>query len=262
MLAYGAGSTAGAAATPAKIGDERSEATEGTRASAQTNGGFSGEGSTSHATSGPMHAHGTNANDPNSIAAAGPARRVAGACSAAAACMPDERAVWITQRLQVRNTQNMIDVDVAAGSELPDGRGGGGGGGESAAADAVSGHNVNSRNTPAAAAVAMQEFAAADAVSGHHIKSQKGPGATVLTLGRGGRSTLDATVHSAASRKWQSKRNAAQTRGPRANAAEPNRAKRKTRVRAFDVRIEEYKEERRHVSAPPPPHTPYKNLQP
>ncbi|CAM9468122.1 unnamed protein product [Ectocarpus sp. 4 AP-2014] len=221
----GAGPTAGAAATPANIGDERSDATEGTCVSAQTKGGYSGEGKASDAcTIGPMHAHGTNPNDNNSIATAGPARRVAGACSAAAACTPDERAVWITQRLQVRNTQNMLDVDVAACGELSDrGGGGGGGGGGSAAAGAVSGHPIKSRNGPGSTA------------------------STAATQGRSGRSTLDATVHSATSRKWHSKRNAAQTRGPRANAAGPNRAKRKTRVRAFDVRIEEYKEERRHA---------------
>ncbi|CAN0003257.1 unnamed protein product [Ectocarpus fasciculatus] len=245
----GAGLTAGAEGTSAKIGDERSEATEGTRVSAQTNGGFSGEGSSSHAcNSGPMHANGTNSNDSNSIPAAGSARRVAGACSAAAACTPDERAVWIIQRLQVRNTQNMLDIDVAACSELINGGGGGGGGGgEPVATDAFSGHPIKSRNTPAAATAEMQEFAAAEAVSGRSIKSQNVPGATAATQGRGGRSTLDATVHSATSRKWHSKRDAAKTRGPRTNAAGPNRAKRKTRVRAFDVRIEEYKEERRHA---------------
>ncbi|CAN0358803.1 unnamed protein product [Ectocarpus sp. 12 AP-2014] len=218
----GAGPTAGVAALTAKIGDERSEGTEGTCVSAQTRGGCSGEGSPSDACkSGPVHAHGTSSNDNKSIATAGPARGVAGACSAAAACTPDERAVWITQRLQVRNTQNMLDIDVAACGELSDGGGGGcGGGGGSAAAGAVSGHPIKSRN---------------------------GPGATAAMKGCSGRRTLDATVQSVTSRKWQSKRDVAQTRGPRANAAGPNRAKRKTRVRAFDVRIEEYKEERRHA---------------
>lgn len=138
--------------------------------------------------------------------------------------IPDERAVWISQRLRIRSTQNLVDVDLEADG-TPQTSGGGGGFG-AAVPDAGPAHLVQptepEENIPKACqrhrTRIVRDASSSSTSAARHEQKKK----------QHGHSPLIRTGTQAAP-------------GPR-------RTKSKVRMKAFDIRVEEYKEERRHVS--------------
>lgn len=120
-----------------------------------------------------------------------------------AAVVPDERAVWIHQRLRIRSSQNLVDVDldVERAEHVNDG----GGGGSDLAARLPRAAREGAAGAGSAAAAAARGGAGARGRQHHHMATRAG-------------------------------------RKKKATAG------RKVRVKTFDIRVEEYIEERRQVS--------------
>lgn len=140
------------------------------------------------------------------------------ATSNTAASVPDERAVWVRQRLCIRSTQNLVHVDLKADATpcVSDE------GGDCGAA------NVPGAGSPQLTQPSHNEGNKATVCPRHRTRSVRdaSSSATTTTVARHGPRGRNAHKTAPASR----------------------RTSRKVRVKAFDIRVEEYKEERRHVS--------------
>lgn len=153
------------------------------------------------------------------------------ATSSTVTAIPDERAVWISQRLRIRSTQNLVDVDLEADG-TPQSSGGGAGFG-----------------SPVAGAGSAQLVQPAETDG----KTSETEGNKSETRQRHKtRSVRDASSSGpSAARHGPKKKRHGQTSLIRTGAQAapgPRRTKSKVRMKAFDIRVEEYKEESRHVS--------------
>ena len=154
------------------------------------------------------------------------------ATSSTVTAIPDERAVWISQRLRIRSTQNLVDVDLEADG-TPQTSGGGAGFG-SPVAGAGSARLVQPAET-----------------DGKTLSETEGNKSETRQRHKT-RSVRDAPSSGpSAARHGPKKKRHGQTSLIRTGAQAapgPRRTKSKVRMKAFDIRVEEYKEERRHVS--------------
>lgn len=138
--------------------------------------------------------------------------------------IPDERAVWVSQRLRIRSTQNLVDVD-PEGDTMPHVLVEGGGCGA-----AVPGAGPPHLVQPTATKEKTPETCQRHRTKG--IRDSSSSATTVTWRGP----------------RMRRKNHSSLTRTGTKAAPGPRRTKRKARVKAFDVRVEEYTEERRHVS--------------
>lgn len=161
--------------------------------------------------------------DPTALAKAAPPG-LGVTCSNTMTSIPDERVVWVTQRLRIRSTQNLVDADLDADA-TPHVSGGGGGYG-AAVPDAGSPHPVQPIEAEENRSKARQR---------HRTRSCRDASSSATTVARCG-PKMKRHDHTSLIRIGT-------------NAAPGSmRTRSKIRVKAFDIRVEEYKEERRHVS--------------
>lgn len=177
--------------------------------------------------------------------------------------VPDERAVWIHQYLRIRSSQNLVDVDTETDTDMDMGHvgtraGKGGGVGIGSGAD-----HSRTRGGSAAAAPAAEkeEEEAAVAVTAGAARATGATSAVIAAEAaavpqRHGDGKCSGTLASPTTRDSTTKRRTnnrmlapRRTRTKEARTGEPNKTRRKVRVKAFEVRIEEYMEECRHVRA-------------
>ncbi|CAM9389734.1 unnamed protein product [Scytosiphon promiscuus] len=145
-----------------------------------------------------------------------------GARSTVKACVPDERAVWITQRLQVRSTQNLVDADIGAiarGSGSDGGKGG------------RDGSDGDSVDFGAGATKIIRDRA---------VKTPRKNGAALKACRE------PCEISSSHAMRTRRKADQVSKRGP-TGATGRVKAGAQVRVRAFVIRVEQYKEERRHA---------------
>lgn len=146
--------------------------------------------------------------------------------SSNATSVPDERAVWVSQRLRIRSTQNLVDIDLEADATprvLEEG-------GDCRAAAGPDAGFARPLRPPES----EENEAAARQRRGTRSVRGTSPSATTAVARHGRRMRRD--YHTPSTRT-----------GTKA-APGPTRTRGKVRVKAFDIRVEEYKEERRHVS--------------
>lgn len=165
--------------------------------------------------------------------------------------VPDERAVWIHQYLRISSSQNLVDIDVdmdIGGTTLCKG----------SCVDGVSGADcrMRSRKRKGAAAAAAahaavvavipEEAGTTTAVAAAEAAAEAAA-ATQRHSGSKYRGTLASPTTRDGARKPRTDRMLdLRTRNKAAPGS--NKTRRKVRVKAFEIRIEEYKEECRHVS--------------
>lgn len=135
--------------------------------------------------------------------------------------IPDERAVWVSQRLRIRSTQNLVDadLDVDATPQVS------GRGGEYGAAVPDAGPLQPPGNEQNQAAIRQRN-------RNRRVRDASSSGAAVARYGSRTRRNDHALL----------------TRAGTKTVPGSTRTGRKVRVKAFDIRVEEYKEVRRHVS--------------
>lgn len=166
--------------------------------------------------------------DPAALAEAAPMElRVA--TSSTVTAIPDERAVWVSQRLRIRSTQNLVDPDLEADA-TPCVSGGGGDDGATVP-DGGSPHRTQPPKNEQNEAATRQRHG-----TRQRARDASSLAATTAVARYGPR--MGRNNHIPLSIQRTGKKTAPGSR----------RTRRKVRVKAFDIRVEEYKEERRHVS--------------